>query len=112
MSESTKPEWSLPPLDGAPSTQLPTATEKSAAHLEADLQNEREARKEERFYWILSLVIVGSVPLFKAVEPSWALLPVFLLELILLIGVADWLGVDRVKILLERVFSRFSKNDN
>lgn len=110
MSENTKPEWLPPQLDGGHDGLAPTALDRSAAQLEADLQSERDARKEERFYWILALLIVGNVPLFNSIESSWALAPLFLLELILLIGIADWLGVDRVKVLLERVFSRFSKD--
>ncbi|GAW34198.1 hypothetical protein RA2_01243 [Roseovarius sp. A-2] len=109
---NTGTEWDVPkPLDGEVLSHTPTSTERSAAQLESDLQAERDSRKEERFYWIAALVIVGNVPIFNAFSSAWALLPTFLLELIVLIGLADWLGVDRVKVLLERLYSRFHNGD-
>lgn len=104
--QNTKPEWVIaPPLDGE--VMPPSATDNVAARLESDLQQERDARREERFFWIMVLVIVGDIPLFNAMTSTWAMLPVFLLELILLIGLADWLGVDRVKVLLEKLYARW-----
>lgn len=107
---NTKPEWQTPPLEGE--ILPPSATDKVAAKLESDLQSERDTRKEERFFWILGLVIIGNVPIFNALESAWALLPTFLLELVLLIGLADWLGVDRVKVLLEKLYSKFSSEQS
>jgi hypothetical protein len=94
---NTKSEWLVnKPLDGE--VIDPTPTDNVAAKLESGLQEERDSRKEERFYWLLALVIIGNVPLFNAFASSWALLPTLLLELVLLIALADWLGVDRVRV--------------
>jgi hypothetical protein len=103
---NTKSEWLVnKPLDGE--VIDPTPTDNVAAKLESDLQEERDSRKEERFYWILALVIIGNVPLLNAFSSDWALLPTFLLELVLLIALADWLGVDRVKVLLEKLYAKW-----
>ena len=109
LSESTKNEWEVAsPHEG--DVLPPTATERSAAQLESDLQSERDSRKEERFFWIFLAIMVGNVPLFNSFESDWALLPAFLLELIFLIGLADWLGVDMVKMLLERLYNKFERD--
>lgn len=103
---NTKQEWEIPqPLDGE--AHLPTPTDDVAAKLESDLQRERDSRREERFYWIMALVIVGNVPIFNTFSSAWALLPTLLLEIVILIGLADWLGVDRVKVLLERLYAKW-----
>lgn len=103
---NTKNEWLVnKPLDGE--VIDPTPTDNVAAKLESDLQDERDSRMEERFYWIMALVMTGNVPLFNAFESSWALLPTLLLELVLLIALADWLGVDRVKVPLEKLYAKW-----
>lgn len=105
MSPNTKPEWETPPLDGE--VLPPSRTDDVAAKLESDLQQERDSRKEERFYWILALVVTFDAFLFGSLENQWAMLPIFLLEVVGLIGLADWLGVDRVKVLLERLYAKW-----
>ena len=107
---NTKQEWSVPatkPLDGEVLDANPSATDNVAAQLESDLQQERDSRREERFYWIFCLVVVANVPLFGSMPSAWAYVPTFLLELVLLIGLADWLGVDRVKVLLEKIYAKW-----
>lgn len=106
MSKNTTDEWEVSkPLEG--DLIPPSATERGAAKLEADLQTERDSRNEERFYWIFALVIIANVPILNSFESEWAFLPTFLLEIILLIGLADRLGVDRVKVLLEKLYSKW-----
>jgi hypothetical protein len=41
---------------------------------------------------------------------SWGSLPVFLLEIVFLIYMAKWLGVEVVVVLLERIFNRYVAN--
>jgi hypothetical protein len=103
----TRPTASFPTLEATPSK-----TSASAAKLEQDLQNERDSRKEERFYFLLAAIMVANIPLFNAFESSWALLPTFLLELVLLAGLAKFLGVDRAVVLIERIFSYFTRKDD
>lgn len=107
---NTKQEWSVPatkPLDGEVLDANPSATDNVAAQLESDLQQERDSRREERFYWIFALVVVANVPIFGSMPSIAALVATFLLELVLLIGLADWLGVDRVKVLLEKIYAKW-----
>ncbi len=107
---NTKPEWGVPAkrsLDGEIIDQGPSQTDNVAAQLESDLQQERDSRREERFYWIFVLVIIANVPLLGSMLSAWAYLQTLLLELVLLIGLADWLGVDRVKVLLEKLYAKW-----
>lgn len=103
---STDKEWDVPkPRDGE---VLPSSkTAGAVARLESDLQKERDERKEERFYWIAGLVMVGNVPIFAGMPSAWLCLPIFLLEVVILIGLADKLGVDRVSVLLEKLYARY-----
>ena len=66
-----------------------------------------DSRREERFYWILALVVVFDVGSFQHL-PWMPSVLIFLLEVIGLIGMAKWLGVDTVVVLLERIYSRIS----
>ena len=102
---NTEQEWDVTSLpDGNTSP-----TDDVAAKLESDLQHERDSKREERFYWILALVVVLNVTFFNALTSKWAIIPIFVLELVGLIGLADWLGVDRVKVLLEKLYARWLK---
>ena len=84
---------------------LPERTAEEIAKLEDDLQNERNSRKEERLYWILSLVIAVDMAVFPWLEAGQTVM-VFLLELILLVPVAKHLGVDWVVEALNTLFSK------
>lgn len=107
---STKNEWDVPkPLEGE--AIPPSKQDQVAANLESDLQQERDSHKEERFFWIFTVVILGNVLVFNSFSSAWALLPTLLLELVFLIGLADWLGVDRVKVLLEKLYAKYLNHD-
>ena len=82
-----------------------TKSDEGAGALEKAIESERDSRREERFYWILALTIVLDVSSFQHL--AWAAVTfIFLLEIIGLIGMAKWLGVDAVVVLLERIYSR------
>jgi hypothetical protein len=66
----------------------------NAAKLEADLASEREERCEERFIWIAVVFILSAGHVYASMDSIWAFLVLFLLSLIILIGIAQRLGVD------------------
>jgi hypothetical protein len=83
---------------------VPTKLDETAASLERLLQAERDNRNQERFFWIFGLSILSDVVIFKALD-HWAYsIPIFLLQVIFLIGLAAWMGVDTVSVFLERLF--------
>ena len=82
-------------------------SDEEAAALEEALESVYDSRREERFYWILALVVIFDVGSFQHLAWMPSIL-IFLLEVIGLIGIAKWLGVDAVVVLLERTYSRIS----
>lgn len=71
--------------------------------LELALQREADSRREERLYWILVCTIFFDVATFPHL--SWiAVVCVFLLEVVTLLGLARRLGNEYVVILMERLF--------
>lgn len=85
--------------------QVTTRKDESAAILESRLQAEIDGRKEERFYWISFVALL----LDALVLPNigfWGI-PIFLVQLVTLIGLAGWLGVDRAVLLLHRIFDKY-----
>ena len=82
-----------------------TKSDEGADALEKALESEQNNRREERFYWILALIVVLDVASFQHLAWTPSVL-IFLLEIIGLIGMAKWLGVDVVVVLLERIYSR------
>ncbi|MEE9544695.1 MAG: hypothetical protein V3V55_03740 [Rhodospirillales bacterium] len=75
--------------------------------LQEAIESEKDDRREERFYWILTTVILIDLMAFPHLH--WAgVIGVFLLEIVLLVGLARRLGVKGVVILLEKLFSRFN----
>lgn len=66
----------------------------SIARLETSLDSEREERLEERFRWICVTSILVDVVAAVALDGSWIFVPLFMLQLIVLIGFAKAYGVD------------------
>ena len=72
--------------------------------LKQRLAHEIEGRRTERFYWVFALIIVLDVIVFP--QLGWVLFWIFLLQVIFLIGLARWLHIDPVVVLLQRLFDR------
>lgn len=64
------------------------------ARLETSLDTEKEERLEERFRWIVVTSLLLDVLAVSAVDGSWLFLPIFMLQLVVLIGFAKEYGVD------------------
>lgn len=98
---------SLPPDDFArlDKTAGSTPLADTAAALERQLQREQEQRKEERFVWVFATSLLFDVIAFGQVGalPSVGLL---ILQIIFLIAMAKWLGVDFVVVALERFLEK------
>ena len=62
--------------------------------LETDLDSEKEERREERFTWLLAVVVLLDIIAVSAMDGSALFIPIFILELIALLGYAQKLGVD------------------
>jgi hypothetical protein len=84
-----------------------TPRDQTAAALEQKLQHETELRKEERFFWIFLGAFLLDIIMFKHLEFSLLCWPLLFVQLIFLIGIAGWLGVERVAVPLERLLTKY-----
>lgn len=66
----------------------------NVAKLESDLAREKEERQEERFLWISGAVVLLNFIGYALIKDIAAFIPLFLLQLILLVVLARRLGVD------------------
>ena len=63
----------------------------------------------ERFTWIVGLLILLDLYFFPQMS-SFGLFVIFLLELILLVPIAKWLGIQEVVTVLDRASRLFRKD--
>lgn len=98
---SPKPENAPPPLE-VDALALPEPSDGSGratlsdniARLETDLDAEKEERKEERFYWICVSAFLIDVIIYSSIGSFWGFILLFMFQLIVLIEIAQKLGVD------------------
>lgn len=88
-------------------TEEPTPKDKQIEELQQSLAEERDARAEERFYWLTAVVIL--VDLLAAPNVGAAFFPIFMLEVVILLALAHKFGIDPVVILLQRLFDKLLK---
>jgi hypothetical protein len=89
----------------------PLPVDESAAVLELRLQKETDSRQQDRFYSIA----IGTVLIDMAVFPHQSaigIVCIFLLELIILLGLAKQLGNEHVTILLDYLFHQWLSEPN
>lgn len=67
-----------------------------ADQLEEGLASEKDERREERFYWILSVALLLNVLFAKFLQNNVAFITLFVIQLFFLAAVARKLGVDWV----------------
>jgi hypothetical protein len=84
----------------------PLPVDESAAALEQRLQKEMDGRQEDRFYAIAIGTVLIDMAVFQHL--SWVgVVCIFLLELVILLGLAKRFGSEHVTILLEYLFHQF-----
>lgn len=91
-----------------------TKRDDTIAALEARLEKERDARKEERFCFIVGLVIMFNFVTFPSMQTWGAPIAILALETVVLLGVAKQCGVDYVAKLIDMaagyVFGKADRN--
>lgn len=87
-------------------TEPATAKDDQIAVLEQDLQKEKDGRKEDRFVFLLVLIIIGDVWSFFYMHVWSAPFALLILEALLLLVVARRLGVDHVAVFMDRLLNK------
>jgi hypothetical protein len=83
----------------------PLPVDESAAALELRLQKETDGRQEDKFYAIAIGTVLADMAVFQHL-PSIGIVCIFLLELVILLGLAKRLGNEHVTILLDYLFHK------
>lgn len=86
-----------------------TPKDTQIAKIEGDLEREKDARKEERFYWIFGGILLVDYFVFPNASSITGIICLTLLQLVLLITLAAWCGLDHVSVLLHDVLTRVMK---
>lgn len=86
-----------------------TTKDEQVAELERRLDQEKDARREERFLFIFIIIILIDFSLFTATENWGAPLAILLLELLFLAFLAKRMGMEEVATILDSVVGRVAK---
>jgi hypothetical protein len=114
---STGAEPSNEPTDGTPPAVRPISeilargadslpplpVDESAAALELRLQKETDGRQEDKFYAIAIGTVLADMAVFQHL-PWVGIVCIFLLEIVILLGLAKRLGSEHVTMLLDYLF--------
>lgn len=103
-----KPFWkstksALPPENAALAAVEPDSKDEAQARLADELEAAKDARKEERFVWIVVVTILIDVMWFADSPNATLPLVVLVLQLIVLVILARRMGIDDVVALIDRL---------
>ena len=87
-------------------TERPTTRDKQIMELQDALAREKDARKEERFLSIFVLVVLLDIVFFSVMPSFGGPLALLVLELMILIPLAQRMGVQEIAKLVDRVLGR------
>lgn len=86
--------------------EQPTKKDEQIDELQKDLAYERDARKEERFIFIVLFIIVFDIMLFTVMPTSGGPIAIVVLEILMLIPLAKRMGMEEVAKMLSRMLDR------
>ena len=81
----------------------PTARDKQVEELQQALAHERDARKEERFFYVIILVALLDIVFFSVMPSFGGPLALLILELLILLPLAKRMGMEEVAQIMDRV---------
>lgn len=85
---------------------IPTKQDQLIEELQEDLAYERDARKEDRFIFIVIVVLIFNIMIFTVMPTFGAPIAILVLELVILIPLAKRMGMQEIAKTLDRVLSR------
>lgn len=84
-----------------------TALSEVVDQLQRELVEERDARREERFKWVCSLIFVFDIFTFKDMETWSAPIMIGILQLLFVVAVGRNWGMDHIWTLTERLAEKW-----
>lgn len=88
----------------------PTLKDDQIERLQKKLDYERDARREERFIFIVVLVILLDVVFFSIMPSFGGPIALLILELLILIPLAKRMGMEEIAAILDRVLNNVAGN--
>lgn len=85
-----------------------TTKDEQIAKIEGDLQSERDSRKQERFIWVFAIMIIFDAYFFRELSFT-ACIVMMVFELIFLIIIGQFWGVNEVYIVTRNVLDAVGK---
>ena len=85
-----------------------TLRDRQIEELQQSLTAERDARREDRFVFIVALVILFDVAFFAVMPSFGGPLALLILELLVLIPLARRMGMQEIATILDRVLGRIA----
>jgi hypothetical protein len=86
----------------------PTKRDQQINELQEELAEERDARREDRFVFIVVTILLFDIMIFAVMPTFGAPLAILILELLILIPLARRLGAEEIAKTLDRVLGRIS----
>lgn len=86
----------------------PSAQDKQIQELQGKLENERDARLEERFVGIVFIIVLLDIVFFTVMPTFGGPLALLVLELLILIPLAKRMGMQEIAQILSRVLHRMA----
>lgn len=103
----------MPPIENNPNDDLtsllveePSIKDDQIERLQTQLNDERDARLEERFVCIVVLVILLDIVFFSIMQNFGGPIALLILELLILIPIARRMGMEEIATMLDRVLDR------
>lgn len=94
---------------GKISRQLERSEDASLANLIQNLEAERDARREERFIFILIIIILLDVVFFSVLDSWTGPLSLIVLQTILLLVLARRMGIEEFQMLIDKLVGRITE---
>jgi len=91
---------------------IPDENARRIEHLEEKLQHIKDARSEERFIFVVIIILLLNVVFFSVLPNFAGPLALLILELLVLIPFAKKMGMQEISEILDRIIHRAAKSFN
>jgi hypothetical protein len=85
----------------------PASADVALDEAQKQLQDERDARRGERFYWICSVILIVDTFMFKDMQTWSGPISLSVLEFIIIIALGRSLGNDQIWTLTEKIIGKW-----
>lgn len=107
MTESAKPPEDEE-LIAAIFSDTPTDKDRQIEELQEEIVREKDARNEDRFFFIAVCVLLFNIMIFNSMSNTSAPIAILILELLILVPLAQRLGMQEIATRLDRALHRMS----